>query len=150
MSSSEDRMEITASGYNLVYNETDGFYHLNSADGPVVVVYLAKDPKNAYLPCFKNILDKSGVNKYFQDENGNYIKRESYSECLLEYIENADDAAGVYPMTEDLKYIIQSRGEYAGWWKSDSPNFIFKDSAGVPIAGLNTEIAWLFMCGYIE
>ena len=142
--------DITASGYTVVYNENDGFYHLNTADGPLVVVYLAKDPANGYLPCFKTILDKSGVNKYFFDENGECIKKETYNECLLQYVENADEATGVYPLTEDLKYIIQSRGEYAGWWNKDSINYIFKDSAGMPIAGLNTEIAWLFMCGYIE
>lgn len=138
--------DITADSYNLVFNEEDGFYHLDSANGPLVYVYLAKDPQ--YLPCFKNILDRSGVNKYFFDENDEFVKKESYSECLLEYIECADEESGVYPLTEDLKYIIQQRGEYVGWWDSTSPNFIFKDTTGASVVGLNTEIAWLFMCCY--
>lgn len=143
--------DITSTtGYELVLNETDGFYHLNSADGPLVVVYLTEDPTVAYVPCFKNILDRSGVSKYVFDEDGEFVEKISYSECLLEYIEYADQATGVYPLTEDLKTIIQERGNYVGWWDSTSPSFIFKDSAGNPISGLNTEIAWLFMCAYVQ
>ncbi len=143
--------DITSkTGYTLVLNKNDGFYHLNNENGPVVVVYLAKDPTPAYLPCFKNVLDRSGVSKYVFDENDNCIEKISYSECLLEYIEYADENTGVYPLTEDLKTIIQERGNYVGWWDSNKPGFIMKDTAGNPIPGLNTEIAWLFMCGYIE
>ena len=138
--------DITADSYNIVFNEFDGFYHLDSEDGPLIYVYLCEDP--AYLPCFKNILDRSGVVSYFFDENGKFVKKESYSELLLQYIEVADENFGVYPLTEDLKYIIQQRGEYVGWWDTESPSFIFKDMAGNPIEGLNPDIAWLFMCCY--
>lgn len=136
--------------YKLVLNENDGFYHLNSANGPLVVVYLTEDPTVPYLPCFKNVLDRSGVSKYVFDENGEFVEKVSYSECLLEYIEYADEATGVYPLTEDLKTIIIERGKYVGWWDSESPSFIFNDAGGNPIAGLNTENAWLFMCAYVQ
>ena len=138
-----------ASGaYNLVLNETDGFYHLNSADGPVVLVRLGVDSK--YLACFKTILDNSGVSKYFFDEDGAFIKKVSYSECLLEYIANMDTDNGVYPLTEDLKFIIQQRGEYVGWFDASSSSlYLFKDVNGVPIPGINPEISWLFMCCYL-
>lgn len=142
--------DVTADGYEVVFNETDGYYHLNTADGPLVVMYLTADPTIPYVPCFQTILEHSGVNKYFFDENGEFVKKEDYSQCLLEYFDYTDDETGVYPLTEDLKYIVQSRGGYYGWWDSSSPNFIFKDEAGLPIADLNTDIAWLFMCAYIE
>lgn len=142
--------DVTASGYNVVLNKQDGFYHLNNENGPLVVVYLTEDPAAGYLPCFKNILDRSGINEYQFDADGNFVAKISYSECLLEYIEYADEATGVYPLTEDLKTIIQARGEYVGWWDSTKPDFIFKDTAGNPIPGLNTEIAWLFMCAYVQ
>ena len=132
--------------YKLVYNEEDGFYHLDSENGPLVYVQLVED--SDYLASFFNILDRSGVGKYFFDEDGNFIKKENYSDCLLQYIECSDEETGVYPLTEDLKYIIQQRGEYVGWWNSEKGDFIFKDSMGNPIEGLNTEIAWLFMCCY--
>ena len=136
--------------YKLVLNQADGFYHLNSENGPLVVVYLAEDPTQAYLPCFMNILDRSGVSKYVKDENGQYIQKISYDSCLLEYIDCSDLETGVYPLTEDLKTIIMERGNYVGWWDSTSSGFIFKDTAGNPISGLNTENAWLFMCAYVQ
>lgn len=141
--------DLTASTdtYNLVLNETDGFYHLDSADGPLVLVRLGEP--SAYLESFKKILESSGITKYFFDEDENFIKKESYSECLLEYIENMDEESGVYPLTEDLKYIIQQRGEYAGWFDVSSGVYLFVDENSVPIPGINPEIAWLFMCCYV-
>ena len=142
--------DLTAStdAYNVVFNENDGFYHLNDANGPLVLVRLAEDCE--YIACFKTILDRSGVSKYFYDEDGNFVKRESYSECLLEYIECVDLNEGVYPLTEDLKYIIQQRGEYVGWWNSESATYLFKDMDGNNLTDINNEIAWLLMCCYIE
>ena len=143
--------DITSNtGYNLVLNKADGFYHLDNENGPVVVVYLTKDPTPAYLPCFKTVLERSGISKYVFDDKDECIEKISYSECLLEYIEYADENTGVYPLTEDLKTIIQERGEYVGWWDSTSPGFIMKDSAGNPIPGLNVENAWLFMCAFVQ
>ncbi len=139
--------DITADGYDIVFNEEDGFYHVGTSDGPLVVVFLAEDPFVPYVPCFMNILDKTGVDKYFFEEDGTFIKKETYSDCLYQYIDVADDEFGVYPMTEDLYYILHQMDE---WWDKESPDFIFKDMNGNPVEGLNTEIAWLFMCGYIE
>ena len=138
--------DLTAASYNLVYNEKDGYYHLNSVDGPLVYVRLTVDSK--YLACFKNILDRSGVSRYFYNADGTFDKKVSYSECLLEYIGFADETEGVYPLTEDLKHIIQNRGEYVGWWDEGSHQYLFNDANGNPIPGINSEIAWLFMCCY--
>ena len=141
--------DLTASTdtYNLVFNEADGFYHMDSADGPLVYVRLGED--NKYMACFKTILESSGISKYFYDENGEFIKKESYNECLMQYIENMDEEYGLYPLTKDLEYIIKQRGDYVGWWDKDAGGmFIFTDANGSPIAGLNEEIAWLFMCCY--
>ncbi len=142
--------DLTASTdtYKMVLNEDDGFYHLNDVNGPLVLVRLAEDCD--YIACFKTMLDRSGVNKYFFDEDENFIKKESYSECLLEYIEYVDEDEGVYPLTDDLKYIIQQRGEYVGWWDIENNGYMFKDDAGNNMTDINAEIAWLFMCCYIE
>lgn len=141
---------FSTTDYKLIFNTKDGFYHLNDENGPLVVVYLAKDPNHSYLPCFKTILERSGISKYVYDEDGTFVEKVSYSECLLEYIEYADDNVGVYPLTEDLKTIIQVRGNYVGWWDSTSPGFVFKDNAGTPVPGLNQETAWLFLCAYVQ
>ncbi len=144
--------DLTASSdtYQLVLNETDKTYHLNTADGPQVLIRLGKNAEVKYLASFETVLDRSGVTKYFYDENGDFVKRETYNECLMEYIANVDEKSGLYPLTEDLKYIIQSRGEHSGWWSDDSTLHIFKDDNGNKVVGLNPDIAWLFMCCYIE
>lgn len=133
--------------YNLVLNEEDGFYHLDSKDGPLVLMYLGEDQQ--YLDCFKTILDHTGVNRYFFDENGDFLKKESYAECLMQYIACMDEDEGVYPLTEDLKYILQMEGEDSGWFDPDNSLYLFQDENGNDVLGINNEISWLFMCCYI-
>lgn len=134
--------------YTIVYNEDDGFYHLDTKDGPLVLVRLAEDCD--YIACFATMLDRSGVSAYYYDEDGNFEKKVSFSECLLEYIKYVDEEEGVYPLNEDLKHIITERGEYVGWWDAESPSYIFKDVDGNNLSDINTEIAWLLMCCYID
>lgn len=142
--------DLTAASdaYNLVLNEADGFYHLDSADGPLVLVRLAGELD--YMATYKTVLDRTGVVKYFFDENGEFVRKENYTDCLLEYIANADEDDGVYPLTEDLKYIIQQSGDHSGWWDFDGPGYIFLDEGGDKVADINPEIAWLFMCCHIN
>jgi len=140
--------DLTAASYELVLNENDGFYHLNTADGPLVLVRLGE--KSAYLDSYKTILEHTGVNKYFFEDNGDFIKKENYSDCLLKYIENMDENKGLYPLTEDLKYIIQQSGDHNGWYDASGSSYLFLDQNGVQIPGINPEISWLFMCCYIS
>ena len=141
-------LKAETNAYNLVLNENDGFYHLDTADGPLVLVRLSGELE--YMATYKTILDRTGVVKYFYDESGNFIRKENYSDCLLEYIAYVDATAGVYPLTEDLKYIIQQSGDHSGWWDFDGPGYIFLDEGGNKIANINPEIAWLFMCCYLN
>lgn len=143
--------DLTAStdAYTLVLG-SDNYYHLNTADGPLVLVRLGKNSGGSkYLADFQTILDHSGINKYFWDENGEFVKKETYDQCLQEYFSYMDEASGLYPLTEDLKYIIQMRGDHAGWFTSDGALYLFKDQNGDLIPGINSEIAWLFMCCYV-
>lgn len=140
--------DLTADSYELIYNEEDGYYHLNTEDGPLVLMRLAEDSQ--YLACFKTILENSGVVKYFYDEDGNFVKKENYADCLLEYIEYVDENSGTYPLTEDLKYIVTQRGDHEGWWDAEGNTYLFKDKDGNKLPGINSDIAWLFMCCYIE
>lgn len=139
-------LTASSSSVELVFNEKDGSYHLNSANGPQVLVWLGTDTE--YIACFKTILDTAGVVKYFYDEDGNFLKRETYSECLLKYIENMDENKGVYPLTKDLMYIIQSAGDQFGWWNMEGSSYIFKAADGSIVPGINPDLAWLVMCCY--
>lgn len=141
-------LTVATDTYNLVLG-SDGFYHLDSEDGALILVRLGKEgDQTDYLDPFERILEESGVSRYFFAEDGSFIKKETYSECLLKYIENMDKENGVYPLTEDLKYIIQQRGIQSGWWDPQGALYLFVDDNGTPVAGINNEIAWLFMCRY--
>lgn len=142
--------DLTASSdtYQLVLNETDGFYHLGAADGPIV--YAKLGVKSAYLDSIETILESSGIARYFFDDNGDFLRKESYSECLLEYISCMDEASGLYPLTQDLVYIFQQRGEYVGWWDVTGETYLFVDDNGNPVPGINADIAWMFLCCYGE
>ena len=139
--------DLTAD-YELVLNEADGFYHLDSVDGPLVLARLAEPSQ--YLDSFKTILDHTAIRRYFFDADGGFIKKEEYSDCVLEYLQYVDEDAGVYPLTEDLMYIIRQHGDYAGWYDKDGSQYLFLDSKGSPLPGINEEISWLFTCCYIE
>lgn len=143
-----ESFDLTAEtgAYTLV-KAADGTYHLGSAEGPAVLVYLGE--KTAYLDDLVTVATNSAVCKYFYDEAGNFLKKESYNECLLQYAEVMDETAGVYPLTDDLIYILQQRGDYYGWWDMSAGTCIFLDANGAPIPGINPEIAWLFACCYI-
>lgn len=128
--------------YNIVFNKEDGLYHVGSETGSVVYVYLTRNPR--FVDCFQTILENGSVRAYFYDDNGNFVKKEAYGTCLKEYFEYVDAQRGVYPLTGDLMYIIQSFGDRQGWWNRDSKGFI------VDVNGLVEESGWLFMCCYGE
>lgn len=143
-------LKAASDAYNLVLG-SDNYYHLDSADGPLVLVRLGKAAGTVkYLDTFETILEHSGVTKYFFDDEGNFVKKESYSECLLEYIKHVDEDTGLYPLTEDLKYIIQMRGDHYGWFDQENPGYIFLDANNNPVVGINHDISWLFMCCYAK
>ena len=158
--------DLTASTdtYNLVLNETDGYYHLDSADGPLVLVRLGRGAEANYIAPLGKMIETSGVVKYFYDAEGNFLKKEDYTNCLMKYycdgvdsdgngeVESyyyLDPATDTYPLTEDLAYIIQQRGDYAGWFDPSSAMYVFKSADGLPILNINQDLAWLFMCCYI-
>ncbi len=144
--------DLTASTdtYTLVLG-SDNYYHLNSADGPLVLMRLGKSSGGSkYLSDFQTILEHSGISKYFFDENGEFIKREDYSQCLMQYFNCMDEDTGLYPLTEDLKYIIQMRGDHCGWFTTDGAMYLFINQNGDPVPGINSELAWLHQCCFIE
>ena len=150
--------------YQLALDTATGFYHLGSADGPLVLVCLGEASNGLlkYAASYDTILQTVGVNKYFTDVDGNYTHKEDYSQCLLDYIGLRNDTtgkytggcidrvSGLYPLTADLMYIIQQNGDHQGWWNKNGDNYLFKDAMGNNDFSINVEIAWLFMCVYVQ
>lgn len=131
----------SAAEYTAVYNEADGYYHLNDANGPVLYVNLGSQAPYVSLQVVIQGEGSSGgapIRHYFYDENGEFLKKEDYTDILITYFDNMDPDSKVYPLTADLIYIIQNG--CSGWWDETSPDYIFE--------GCNPEIGWMFACCY--
>ena len=137
-------MDITAetAKHEFVYSEADGYYHLDSENGPVILVHLAK---GAPYVALQTVIQGDGpmggapIREYFYDEEGNFIKKEDYTNILAGYFQNMDSQWGVYPLTDDLIYIIQNGCH--GWWDPQSPDYIFTDC--------NPELGWMYACCWV-
>ena len=137
-------MDITSekAKHEFVFNKADGYYHLDTEDGPVIHVHLAKGAPYISL---QTVIQGDGpaggapIRKYFYDDKGEFVKKEDYTEILTDYFENMDSDLGVYPLNDDLIYIIKNG--CSGWWDSSSPDFIFE--------GCNADLGWMFACCWV-
>ena len=126
---------------------SDGYYHLNSATGKILYVNLGPDAQ--YISMY-NMLGLSGfggtrLGRQFYDADGKLLRKEDYTACMIAYTECRDPVNNVYPLTEDLAYMLQNGGEYLGWWDIEHPNYLFTAKSN-----LNTEIAWMFAVCYVD
>lgn len=148
--------ELTAPtvAYKLVLNEADRCYHVNSADGKLVFVQLEKE---CYGISLKNmvgeiiyqdgVLMQSGTApfRYMYHNSREDFFKEDYTDAMRQYVTNRDVAHGVYPLTEDLYYILNKGIEFIGWCNPESSNYRFAD-----VAGINPELSWLFLCEFVD
>lgn len=155
------------STYNLVFNEADGYYHLDSKDGPLVLVHMGHnaDGDMKYMSSVYTTTRTSSFYRFYYDAEGNLTQKLGFMECLSKYLEcvipddtgrggnpssytYVDHASGLYPLTEDLKFILQETGAQNGWWDKESYGYLFVDDFG-NLEEVNPETAWLFYCCYI-
>lgn len=114
----------------------DGYYHLNTADGPVLYVCL----NDTLL----SLVDANGYGqlKYVEyDEDGNAISKIDYAEAFAEYVACAytDDAGMmIYPLTADLMVMFQNVGANNGWYGE------------MGFVGGTLNDAWMFACYYSD
>lgn len=137
-----DIYETDSTKYTAVKGE-DGYYHLNTATGPILYVDLGKESPVISLQVIiqgDGSLGGAPIRKYFYDENKEFVKKEDYTEILITYFENMDQDKGVYPLNDDLIYIIQQG--CAGWWDAESNDYIFD--------GCNPELGWMFAVCYLR
>ena len=132
---------ITDPSFVAVYNETDGFYHVGSADGPVILVKLTVE--SDYFVSFEKMMETTPFSAYVYDENGNLSAKKNYHSMMQQYIDAADETLGVYPLTEALKEAITVVGNAKGWF--EGAGSIFTGKVTEPVV---SEIAYLFACCY--
>lgn len=131
-------IDLTDKELTVVLNAQDGYYHLNSADGPLVYIALGTDSK--YISSIKTICENQRMGVYIYDADGNFVRKESYNELFEQY------SYGTVPLTEKLAYAVKAHGEYNKWWDLTSQQHIFGDD----YATVNVNNAWLFCCGTIS
>lgn len=137
-------VSITDPDFKAVYNAADGFYHVGTADGPVILVKLSVDSE--YLASFKKIMETTQFSGYVYAENGDLLAKKNYHGMMEKYIEAAGDL-GVYPLTPYLKDAITTVGNAWGWYTEGGANNIFTGKLTAPVI---TENAYLFACCYYE
>ncbi len=144
--------DITASTdtYVLVLNEEDHCYHLGTADGPAVYANLQEAVYGISLLTMvgENIYDADGVQiesgtspfRYVYNNGKDDFFKEDYTAVTREFITARDKTTGVYPLTEDLYYILKMGIDHMGWAEQGTMNYLF---SGEPNA--NEEITWMFL-----
>ena len=133
-------LDVTNPALTVVLGE-DGYYHLNTVDGPVVFIRLSS--ANPYMADFKTICDTTRICAYLYNEDGSFNRRESFNEMVLEYLTVANED-GVVPMNEQLAYMVKTAGDYMGWWNFSDNLDIFGDKIVDP------AVAWLFACAVYQ
>ncbi len=120
---------------------SDGYYHLGTADGPMVFVRITSD--SPYIEDFVKMCETDHLRAYFYDENGTFLRKEGYNNLFNSYGEVAN-ADGVVPLNEQIAYAIQNVGRHMGWWNFAQNSDIFGDEV------FPTETAWLFACAIYQ
>lgn len=131
--------------YTIVYNESDGFYHVGSKTGPILYLNLGAVTKHniSLNEIINGTAEGAGgapIRRYFFDADGTFIKKEDYTDVIKGYIAKADTKYGLYPVNKELAYILQTAKP--GWWDVTSPDYLLEDC--------NPELGWLFACCYIQ
>ncbi|MBQ3195510.1 MAG: dockerin type I repeat-containing protein [Clostridia bacterium] len=119
----------------------DGLYHLDGAEGPVLYFNFGS---NAPYLSFGTALNYGRIGDYFYDEHGNFVEKIDFSDALNEHISCADE--GIFPLTSDLIYILQTHGDMNGWYDEDTEQgyYLFEG-----LEGLVRDNAWMFACAYV-
>lgn len=133
-------LDVTDPSLTVFLGE-DGYYHLGTADGPVVFLRLSSE--NPYMSDFKTICDSARICAYFYDEEGTFLRRESYNELIAEYLTVAN-ADGVVPLNDQLATMVKNAGNHMGWWNFSDGLDIFDGKIVDP------AVAWLFACAYYK
>ena len=131
---------VDSAEIGLVYSEADGYYHVGSEDGPVVLVNLGNDSK--YMDALTTVCSSMRLGVYVYDENGKLVSKDSYNEMIWAYNEKAD--GGYYPLDDTLMNMLKVVGDYMGWYDPASPMYLFE---GVALEPAN---AYLFACVYLK
>ncbi len=130
-----------------IQKNSDGFYYLN---GKKLYMNLSNSAPNITISNMLGVIYDPGTGEWGNSSMGTGMKGlvyegdvviaiEDFTQCMSDYVRASDPTTGLYPLNDDLIYMVKSCGAYMGWWNSVSPNYLFSS-----VTGLNTETAWMF------
>ncbi len=140
-------VDIKSRSFSVELGE-DGYYY--TSDGKLVVIRI--NTASSYidsLAVMAGLIDENiggNISGYIYDGEGNYLRKELYNDMIASYSAVADEATGVYPLTEEMANAIKNVGALRGWWSDGGANIF--DEQTKPF--VNKDIAWLLMCAYLE
>lgn len=125
----------------------DGFYYLN---GKKLYINLSNAAPHLTFGSMLGINYDTVTGQWVTSSMGTGMKGliydgdtviavEDFTDCMSNYVRASDPITGVYPLNDDLIYMIKSCGSYMGWWNADSPNYLFES-----VTNLYVDSAWLF------
>ena len=133
--------DVTSTKVQAVYNPEDGYYHLNSADGAVLLLNIGNN--SPYMDALTTVVENMRLGVYVYDADGKLLSKDSYNELILAYSEVSD--GGYYPLDATLANMMQTLSAYVGWGDASSPMYLFAEQPLVV-----PENAWLFACVYAQ
>lgn len=129
----------SATEHHLVFNEKDGYYHLDSANGPVVYVRM----DSAYASIVGLLSEFGNMTAYIYNADGTFKAKEQYATLMQQYVNKMDKSQKVYPLTKDLEYMIRNFGNSQNWWNEGEAGYLFEE-----VEGVNPANAWMFLFCY--
>ena len=131
-------VNVLNSKINQAIMGSDGFYHLDAADGPLLVVDFAHEDLS-----LQAAHSYGQVRRYYFDDAGKTVKKLDFYDSLEASMAAADGTK--YPVTEDIKTMLVELGDYKGWYvKSEFGSYMFENSV------VNPDEAWMFICYYLQ
>ena len=95
----------------------------------------------------------TGFRKIFTNPDGSYVinpdgayKKEDYTDAMVSYSLHVDPQTGVYPLNDDLIYMLQHGGEGKEWYDPTSASYLFLDQN----VDVDLSLAWMFAVCYLK
>ena len=122
---------------NVVYNEEDKFYHVDSKDGYVLLAKISEPCPYLDRP-FSKVNPQTGENEGILSVTGIVVDngKKDYAEFVKEY-EKYCNEDGVYPVTQEMKTFLELYFLKIQDWVISTSETVVDEESG-----------WLFACGY--
>ncbi len=122
--------------------DENGYYHLGTVDGPILYANITATAP--YLS-FTDAVSYGALRFTYYDDDGNFLAKYDFTDFQTEYSACSDPTHGVYPLNEDIEFMLKNVGKAWGWYDYENRAFgsyLFE-------AQIKEASGWLFATCYI-